>query len=615
MDQLLPYYESELAYLRHNLREFAERYPRIAGRLSMSGEVCEDPHTERMIQSFAFLNARIARRLDDDYPEFTEALFDVLYPHYLRPFPSCSIAQIDGASAADQQTGVTTIERGAAFSTRPVRGMECTFRTVYPVAVAPLAITRAAFSPIIGAPDTVRLPAGATASISVRVAITCDGRGLDALALTLPALRLFLDGEPSLCAALRDALLVRTVAAYVQADGGHWVALPTLPVRSAGFADDEALIDFPARSHAAYRLLTEYFCFPEKFNFVDLDLATLTAALPRGTRALTVHLALAGIRSDSNLARMLGTLSTNNLLTGCTPVINLFPQRGEPIQLTHAKANYPVLADARRAYGFEVNAINDVNMVRQTAQGETIIQFQPFYSLKHAQTPQHDGHYWAMARDEALAERSPGFETQITIVDIDFDPAKVEKTTLNLELTCTNRDLPSLLPYGQPGGDLFTEGGSGTYAIAFLRKPTRTWRFARGRSAQWRLISLLSLNHLSLADGGVDAFREMLALHDVPRSAASTRQIGGILAIAYTPTSAWLSGNPFNCLVRGIEVRLSVDEEAFVGSGIHAFAHIIERFLALYVHANSFTQLVIVSHQSSEELLRCAPRSGDLSLL
>jgi type VI secretion system protein ImpG len=454
MDQLLPYYESELAYLRHNLREFAERYPRVAGRLLISGEVCEDPHTERMIQSFAFLNARIARRLDDDYPEFTEALFGVLYPHYLRPFPSCSIAQLGPAitasttntdaatgAAAAQQTSVTTIGRGAAFNTRPVRSVECTFRTVYPVTVAPLAITRAAFSPIIGAPDTVRLPAGATASISLRVAITCDGRGLDALAL--PALRLFLDGEPSLCAALRDALLVRTVAAYVQADGGHWIALPALPVRSAGFGDDEALIDFPARSHAAYRLLTEYFCFPEKFNFVDLDLAMLTAALPRGTRALTVHLALAGIRSDSNLARMLGTLSTNNLLTGCTPVINLFPQRGEPIQLTHAKANYPVLADGRRAYGYEVNAINDVNMVRQTAQGETIIKFQPFYSLKHAQTPQHNGHYWAMARDEALAERSPGFETQITIVDIDFDPAKVEKTTLNLELTCTNRDLPS----------------------------------------------------------------------------------------------------------------------------------------------------------------------------
>ena len=612
MDQLLPYYESELAYLRRSLREFAERYPRIAGRLLISGEVCEDPHTERMIESFAFLNARITRRLDDDYPEFTEALFDVLYPHYLRPFPSCSIAQLNLA-AARQQTTVTVLERGTEFNTRAVRGVACTFRTVYPIAIAPLAITRATFSPIIGAPDTVRLPAGATASISLRLAITCEGIGIDALGL--PALRLFLDGEPSLSAALRDALLVRTVAAYVQPDGGHWIALPALPVRAAGFGEDESLIDFPARSHAAYRLLTEYFCYPEKFNFVDLDLALIAAALPRGARAVTVHLALSGIRSDSNLARMLGTLSTNNLLAGCTPVINLFAQRGEPIQMTHATASYPVVGDARRAYAYEVNAINEVNMVRQTPQGETIVKFQPFYSLKHAQTPERHGHYWAVTRDETLAERSPGFETQISIVDIDFDPADVQTTTLNLELTCTNRDLPSLVPYGQPGGDLFTPGGASTREITFLRKPSRTWRFARGRSAHWRLISLLSLNHLSLADGGVDAFREMLALHDLPRSAASTRQIGGIIAIDYVPTSAWLSGNPFNCLVRGIEVRIAIDEEAFVGSGIHAFAHIVERFLALYVHANSFTQLVIVSNQSSEELLRCAPRSGDLSLL
>ena len=81
------------------------------------------------------------------------------------------------------------------------------------------------------------------------------------------------------------------------------------------------------------------------------------------------------------------------------------------------------------------------------------------------------------------------------------------------------------------------------------------------------------------------------------------------------PATAWLSGNPFTCLVRGVEVRLSIDEEAFVGSGIHAFAHIVERFLSLYVHANSFTQLVVVSNKNGQELLRCLPRSGDSSLL
>jgi type VI secretion system protein ImpG len=107
----------------------------------------------------------------------------------------------------------------------------------------------------------------------------------------------------------------------------------------------------------------------------------------------------------------------------------------------------------------------------------------------------------------------------------------------------------------------------------------------------------------------------MLALYDLPRSPSSQRQIGGIAAISHKAANAWLPGNPFACLVRGVEVRLTIDEEAFVGSGVHAFAHIIERFLGLYVHANSFTQLVVASSKTGEELLRCTPRSGDLSLL
>jgi type VI secretion system protein ImpG len=614
LEQLLPHYERELGYLRRNLREFAERYPKIAGRLLISGEVCEDPHIERMIESFALLNARIAKRLDDDYPEFTEALFEVLYPHYLRPFPSCSIAHMDFSGAATQQSTASVIPRGTQLGTRPVRGAACTFRTVYPVAVAPLALANASFAAIIKPPEAVRPPGGATSSVSLTIASTAE---LVAIAqLGLSRLRVFIDGEPSFCAALRDALFMRTVGAYAEADrNGRWIRLAATPISAAGFDDDEALIDFPARSHAAYRLLTEYFCFPEKFNFFDIDLAAAARALPLGAKSITLHLALSGIRSDSNTARMLDTLSTNNVLLGCTPVVNLFRQRGEPIRLTHTSASYPVLADARRAFAYEVQSIDSVKLVRQTPQGESVVQFRPFYSLKHAQTPEQSGHYWAMRRDDMLAERSPGFETQISIVDIDFDPAEVETDTLNLELTCSNRDLPAALGYGQPGGDLFLEGGSSARAISFLRKPTLSYRFERGHSAHWRLISHLSLNHLSLGDGGLDAFREMLALYDLPRSPSSQRQISGIAAIDQKAATAWLPGNPFACLVRGVEVRLTIDEEAFVGSGIHAFTHIIERFLALYVHANSFTQLVVVSNKTGEELFKCTPRSGDLSLL
>ncbi|MES2742014.1 MAG: type VI secretion system baseplate subunit TssF [Pseudomonadota bacterium] len=614
MEDLLPYYERELGFLRRYSREFAERYPKIAGRLLMGGEVCEDPHIERMIQSYALLNSRIAKRLDDDYPEFTEALFEVLYPHYLRPFPSCSIARFELAEAVNQMTAATVLARGTALTSRPVKGVSCIFRTAYPVTVAPIELTRADFSAIMEAPAAVQLPPSATSSLSITIESISQQMGLGQLGVA--SLRVFIDGEPSFCAALRDAIFMRTVKAYVEVNkNGRWIALDKSPLSEAGLDEEDALIPFPARAHPAYRLLTEYFCFPEKFNFFDIDLAAMLAQLPSGSRRITLHLALSGLRTDSNASRMLSTMATSNLLLGCTPVINLFHQCGDPIRLTHTSASYPVLADGRRAYAYEVQSIDSVKLVRQTPEGEAVIEFRPFYSLRHGESPDKNGHYWAMRRDDTVARKSPGYETEITIVDIDFDPSAVETDTLSLELTCTNRDLPALLTYGLHGGDLKLEGGAGIKAISFLRKPTASYRFERGRAAHWRLISHLALNHLSLTDGGLEAFREMLALYDLPRSPTSQRQISGITAIGNKPANAWLPGNPFACLVRGVEVRLTIEEEAFVGSGIHAFAHIVERFLGLYVHANSFTQLVVVSNKTGEELLRCKPRSGDLSLV
>lgn len=614
MDELLPYYERELGFLKRYSREFSERYPKIAGRLLMVGEVCEDPHIERMIQSFALLNSRISKRLDDDYPEFTEALFDVLYPHYLRPFPSCSIARLDYAAAAAQLTVASKIPRSTELSTRPVKGAACKFKTVYDVTVAPVRLSQVRFDPIANPPESIVLPPKATSIISITIEMLSEQMGFAQLGID--SLRAFIDGESSFCAGLRDSLFMHTVCAYVEVgQSRRWVPLKKIPLKGVGFDEDDSLISFSARSHPAYRLLTEYFTFPEKFNFFDIDLAAITALLPLATKSFTLHLVLTGLRSDSNMARMLGTVSAKNVLLGCAPVINLFKQRGDPIRLTHTGAHYPVVADARRAFAYEVHSIDSVKMVRQTPQGEAVTEFRPFYSLQHGDTSEKSGHYWVAHRDEMLATKSPGYETAISIVDIDFDPASIETQTLSLDLTCSNRDLPASLSYGLPGGDLFLEGGSMVSSISFLRKPSESYRFERGRGAHWRLISHLSLNHLSLSKGGLEAFQEMLRLYDLPRSATSQRQIGGLLGIEHKAAKAWLPGNPFACLVRGIEVRLTIDEESFVGSGIHVFAHIIDRFLGLYVTANSFTQLIIVSSKTGEELLRCLPRSGDLSLV
>src|SRR5690606_6971205 len=391
-----------------------------------------------------------------------------------------------------------------------------------------------------------------------------------------------------------------------------WAALPANPLKQVGFAPDEALIDFPERSQPAYRLLTELFGFPEKFGFFDLDLEALQ---DYPCDSFTVHMVMGALASGHPDVRILEGLERENVQLGCTPVVNLFPQRGEPIRITHRSTSYPVVADARRAFAYDVVSIDSVKRVRQTQRGDSVTEFRPFYSLHHGETPEATGHYWLARRDERVALCSPGFETELSFVDLDFNPVQPQTDVVSLELTCSNRDLPTQLAYGVQGGDLTMEGGGPVRSIVLLRKPSPPRRFERGRGVQWRLISHLALNQLSLSRDGLPALKEMLRLYDIARTSVSGRQIDGIVSIEHRPTSAWLPGRHFASVVRGVEIRLGIDEAAFVGHGIAAFAGVLDHFFGLYVHANSFTQLTLVSATSQEELVRCEPRSGESILV
>ncbi|WP_374592165.1 type VI secretion system baseplate subunit TssF [Aquabacterium sp.] len=622
MDDLLPHFERELAYLRGHAKSFAERYPKIAGRLMLRGDVAEDPHVERLIESFALLAARVHKRLDDDFPLFTETLLDVLYPHYLRPFPSCSVAQFDLGSGVAQMSSVAILERGTVLHSRAVQGVVCKMRTTQNVKLAPVRISEARHRSAQVAPPGTALPPDVASILSLQVELLSAQASWATLNGSdgVPRLRVYLDGEPSLVSVLREALCGAVAGAWVQrGDGDAWAGPFSPRPEMVGFADDEALIDFDERSHAAYRLLTEYFAFPEKFNFVDLPIP-ISAALGEA-RSLVVHFALRGVRADSNEARLLDTVQARHFALGCSPVVNLFQQPADPIRITHASTSYPVLPDSRRAFGYEVYSIDRVYRVKQTAQGESIDEFHPFFSLRHddllgpGQQAGGAGCYWYARRDDDLAQQSPGYETELSIVDVHFNPSVPQTETLSIQVTATNRDLPSLLPVGSPGGDLHLDGGGVAREIRLLRKPTAVARFERGRGALWRLISHLSLNHLSLSGGGADALKEMLRLYDLPRSASNQRQIEAVGEVAFRPATAWLAGQPFPTFVRGAEVRLQVDEKGFIGTGLQLFASVLERFFSLYVHANSFTQLTLVSARTHEEVLKCPPRNGETALV
>ncbi len=616
MDELFTKYERELVTLRSLCREYAQRYPKVAAQLQLGGETCNDPHVERLLQGVALLSARVAKRLDDSYPQFTEALLNLLFPHYLRPFPSCAIARVLGASdGGEEPETMPAMPRGTLLESAQLAGVPCTFKTVYDVKPSPVVLLDANFDTAVCAPVATRLPDDVTATLTLKFASRRPDEPL--CAASAAVMRLYIDGDASFCAALRDTLCMHTRAAYVQLDeNGPWERLPVVPVTPAGFADDDALIPFEARAHTAYRLLAEYFAFPEKFNFFDIDVPALLRRIPVGPTHFTLRLAIADICPEGDKARMLASLSKQHLLPGCTPVVNLFRQAGVPVNYNQLSADYPLLAHGSHPQAFEVYSVDRVHMVRQNGAGKVVTEFRPYYSLRHGEESlMSKGHYWMMRHDETLAICSPGHEKSITLVNADCEPLEIERHFLSIDLTCTNRDLPCSLKIGASDGDLFVPGTGQSSVIRLLRRPTRPVRLANVSGMHWRLISHLALNHHSLLLEGAEGLREMLALYDFAPSPVSRRQIGGIVALEQSETTAWMRHRRGSSLVHGTEIRLTLDEEAFAGAGMHLFVQVLDQFFALYVQLNSFVELVILSRQSGKELFRCKPRSGRMALV
>lgn len=613
MKRLLPYYERELATLRDLSREFAKEYPALAGHMGMTNGSIDDPSISQLVQAVALLNARTAMRLDDGHAEFTEAMLQVNAPHSLQPFPSSAIVHFD-TSAGMESGGQTHIRRGAILNSVEYQGVVCRFRTVFDVALVPVAVMDATFHPSIRMPLSLRRPSDVTSSIQIELASLAPSLGLAELAQGQGGtLRLFLDGDPVLCAALRDTLLLRALHAYVQADGDEqWRPLAHVPLREAGFELQEAMLPQRANMQPSWRLLTEYFAYPDKFNFVDIDLGTIARGVPPGCRRAVLHLALGGIRHDDDLVQLLRPLSAVNLQSNCTPVINLFPQAAIPIECDHAEPDYALVPSPDHAHAYDIHSIDAVQMLRKSARNDALTDFYPYYSLCHGIAGGKLGHYWLLRRDEVMACTHPGHEYRIALVDLGKNPLALEAATVSVTLTCSNRYLPHDLPWGRPEGDLFLDSAELTSPIRLLRKPSAPCRYPD--TAHWSLIAQLSLNLRALLDGGLPALKEMLLLHDIRSSPVVRRMIAGIRSWSHKRARHWLPHPEGGSHVYGVEVSIALDLHAFAGISLHGFIRVLDCFLGQHAPLNSFIRLVVLDHACGKELLRCQARSGDTAL-
>ncbi|MEL7046099.1 MAG: type VI secretion system baseplate subunit TssF [Pseudomonadota bacterium] len=609
--QLLKYYERELRYIRDMGAEFAQEYPKIAGRLGIDGTETTDPYVERLYESFAFLAARVHLRIDAEFPKFAENLLNIIYPQYLAPLPSMAIAQFHPNTSDGLEDGVV-IPRGTQLrgNLAPSEQTACEYRSAHEVTLWPLEISEAEYlnnvAPYVEADSDVRRKARA----GLRIKLNCkSGQNLNEL--LIDRLPVFLCGSDGQAEALYEQLIGNHCAVFYAATDGPatWRRLTARDaVAQLGFGDDQALLPVDPRTFSGYRLLSEFFALPARFLF--LELRHLQQVFSQ-SQTQSIELVVLFDRLNPELENR---VAEGDFSLYCTPVINLFQRRCDRIHLQERFEEHHVLADRTRPLDFEVYQINGVKgFGSSTSESRTFV---PFYACTdRTRFPDQEAFYSerrerrvASTRQRRQGPRSSylGSETFVSLIDASEAPYASDLKQLEIKALCTNRDLPLHLPVGKGATDFEPDTNAPVDVVRCIKGPTRpraSHAHEMGETA-WRLINHLSTNYLSLIDAndveGADVLRNLLSLYGDTKDPVFRRQVEGLRSIHAEPVTRRMPIPGPIAFGRGLRITVTLQESSFVGSGVFLMGAVLEQFFARYVSINSFTETVIRSDERGE---------------
>ena len=567
------YYEKELVALRMLGKEYAERNPALAPFLDTPGR---DPDVERILESFAFLSGRLRQKLEDELPEITHALFNLLWPNYLRPVPSCSVIKY---MPTVNTSATALIPKNTLVESEPVEDTRCRFKTVYDVEIQPLQITNLSFIAREG-------------KAIMQIHFGLINSSLENLALN--ALTFFLNGEPAITHTLylylvRKARSISVVAASKTGAEHTLAVLEPQSLSPLGFGDDEALFPYPPNSFPGYRILQEYFCFPEKYHFVRLG--GLQAAFNRATLSRvegspeTFHIDFLFDDLPGNFE----SFSKDNIHLFCTPVVNIFPKSATPLTFDHKENEYRIVPDPTMPYSFSTYSVEKVTS--RSSSNVATRTYKAFESFDHIGENNEHAAYYRLRIRPAVKDQS--IETWISIVRADKshqDPDEIE--TLSLELLCTNRLLPGKLRVGDIR--LMAEKTSNAVDFRNIIPVTPPYMPPIEGDILWKLLSNMSLNYIPLTN--IKALRAILntydfrALHDHRRAKVLEQSLLGMISITSEETDRLYRSLP----IRGLETLLILEEKRFSCEGeMVLFASVLNEFFALYATVNSFHKLTV----------------------
>ncbi|OZB18924.1 MAG: type VI secretion protein, partial [Marinobacter sp. 34-60-7] len=571
------FYRDELSFLRLQGREFADAHPQLTRFLS---EQSTDPDVERLLEGFAFLTGKLREKVEDEFPELTHSLLNMLWPNYLRPVPSCTIMRFDPQLHAISER--QTVERYTEIKSRPLgdasRQTQCRFRTCRSVDVFPISVA-----------DVQAEHSREVSSMTVDLALHTD-QPLNSLGLD--QLRFYLGGDSHTAETLY-LWLNHYLTRLELVVGDSVFSIPTDRLNPVGLAADEAILPYPKNAYAGYRILQEYLSFPEAFRFIDIN--GLAARLP-AVQADEIQLRFRFSRILPPDARV----HKDSMQLYCTPAVNLFSHEAEPVDLNGRQTEYRISPSSRCPEHYEVFSLEQVEgwLEGRSGRGEPRL-YTPFESFQH-EVERDRGRtalYYRMRTRESV--RGDGFDHYISFVRGDESECMNRQEAVSLTLTCTNRQLPQQLAVGEIC--MATESTPAFASFSNITRPSATLRPTLDGSLLWTLVSNLSLNYLSLLD--VDALRTVLRVYDfralVDRQAEriSQKRLAGIAGIETQPVDRMVRGLP----VRGIRSELKLDQQGFASEGdLYLFGTVLSQFFALYASINAFHHLDVVNTDNQE---------------
>lgn len=617
--RLLRHYESELTFLREMGAEFAQSYPKIAARLGLEGFEVHDPYIERFLEGAAFLSARVQLELDLQYPNFTNHLLDVIYPHFLAPTPSMMVAAFEADLANPALKDGHILPRHTALRSVLPAGQNtaCTYRTAQDVTLWPIRISEAEYIDGRGALVAAGVALDPAARAAIRLRLQRPGDA-PLSQLALDRLRLFVGGHGGRSWQLHELLCTAGVGLVARSTDrrADWVTrLARGGIEPVGFGRDEALLPTPAPSFDGYRLLQEYFAMPDRFHFVDL--VGLSSGLGRASGTeVDIYILL-----RDSMPQLAPHVTPDSFVLNATPAINLFPKRCDRVPISRSEAEYRVVVDRTAPLDYEVYSINTVTGISGDGSGD--MPFASFYSADDfTAAGQRQPAYFAIKRkmrqrterEKLKGSRTTylGAENYIALVDARHAPFDSNLQQLEVSAQVTNRDLPLLLATGLKNQFHLTEGGP-VLGVTTPVSPTRPRPTLAQGDASWRLIGHLSLNYLSLNDtaggSGAEALRELIGLYAPPGDRGVDKQLEGVVRVSSRPIVRRMHDQVLSTAVRGLEVSLHMDEAFFEGTGVYVLGAVMERFFRRHTSINSFTETVLTTQQRGE-IARWRPETG-----